>query len=95
MSKSKGELQKRIAQQFAERKYPYVDTREGEWGGCVDYEDEIAPILDDAKKEFPKYHRVNDPDFERIFKEKAFVWDDRVFNQQKITEWFEKWFGST
>ena len=76
---SEGELKKRVRERWLNVPYSWVEHFE--------------EVLDEAKQNFPKFIRVKDPDFERIFKEKAYVWDDREFNPQKISEWFEKWFG--
>jgi len=83
---SEGELKKRISHQFAEREYPYVDTMEGEFGGCVDYEDEIIPILDEAKREFPqkREHTTEDIDL-RVMLAKTYF--------ETLDKWFKKWFG--
>jgi len=47
-------------------------------------------VLDEAAKEFPFGIEIKDPDFNRIFQQNAYMWNQKF--PELAIEWFKKWF---
>ena len=54
----------------------------------------IAPIIDEAKKEFPKFHIIEDEDFKALGDGFAYSYESPTFNEEMV-KWFLKWLGDS